>query len=153
VSALDLYAGTGALGIEALSRGAASVVFVERAARSLQVLRANLSELALDARVVAADVVRGIRRLSEQGARFGLVFLDPPYASDELARALAALVDARLLSPGAVVVVESGRRHPVPVVEGLAALDERRYGDTLITRLAAVEPAGSATRRGGGGSA
>jgi 16S rRNA (guanine966-N2)-methyltransferase len=138
---LDLYAGTGALGIEALSRGAQQVVFIERASRSVAVLRANLATLGLtsDARIVASDAVRGVHRLGREGARFDLALLDPPYAAGEAGRALAALVAAGVLAPGAVVVVESGRRHPVPTVAGLARIDERRYGDTVITRLAAGE--------------
>jgi 16S rRNA (guanine966-N2)-methyltransferase len=148
---LDLYAGTGALGIEALSRGALEAVFIERAPVALAVLRANLESLALTtaARVLAGDAVRGIERLGREAARFDLVLLDPPYAAGEVGRALEALVAAQVLAPGATVVVESGRRHPVPGVEGLAPIDERRYGDTVITRLAAArlderaEPAGA----------
>jgi 16S rRNA (guanine(966)-N(2))-methyltransferase RsmD len=136
-SVLDLYAGSGALGIEALSRGAQSVVFVERSARCRAVLRENLVALALEARaeVVAADAVRALRRLSEQGRRFDLALLDPPYASDEAPRALAALARSELLPEGAMVVVESSRRRPPAAVEGLEVLDERRYGDTLVTRF------------------
>jgi pantetheine-phosphate adenylyltransferase len=146
---LDLYAGTGTLGIEALSRGAASAVFCERAPRSLAVLRENVQALGLEAqsRILAGDAVRSLVRLGREGARFELVLLDPPYAAGEAGRALAALVAAGVLAPGATVVVESGRRHPLPAVEGLAALDERRYGDSLITRLAAAAPGA------GGGSA
>ena len=66
-----------------------------------------------------------------------LVFFDPPYASNETGRALEALVASGVLALGAMVVVESGRRHPVPEVAGLALIDERRYGDTVITRLSA----------------
>ena len=137
---LDLYAGTGALGIEALSRGAREVVFIERASRSLAVLRANLASLGLTkgARVLAGDAVRGIQRLGREAVRFDLVLIDPPYAAGEVGRALAALVTARVLAAGAAVVVESGRRHPVPSVEGLAPVDDRRYGDTVITRLVAA---------------
>lgn len=136
---LDLYAGTGALGAEAASRGAASLVFVESAARAVAVLRDNMERLGLEdrVRVVRDDAVRAVRRLGRQGARFELVFLDPPYESDEVARALAALVEAEVLEPGATVVVEHHRRHPVPPVEGLEVLDLRLYGDTAITRLAA----------------
>lgn len=135
---LDLYAGSGALGFEALSRGAARAVFVERAARPAAVLRANIESLGLAdrTRVVAGDARRALGRLASEGERFDLAFLDPPYASDELAGALGTLVSAGLLAPGATVVVERGRRHPVPTVPGLVLLDERRYGDTVITRFA-----------------
>jgi 16S rRNA (guanine966-N2)-methyltransferase len=140
---LDLYAGTGALGIEALSRGAREVVFIERASQSLAVLRRNIASLELGeaARVLTGDAIRGVRRLGQEAERFDLALLDPPYAAGEAGRALEALVAARILAPGAMVVVESGRRHPVPSVEGLAPIDERRYGDTVITRLAAVAAA------------
>jgi 16S rRNA (guanine966-N2)-methyltransferase len=153
-SVLDLYAGTGTLGIEAISRGARDVVFIEHAPRSLAVLRANVAALGLDAsaRVIAADAARGVERLGREGARFDLVLLDPPYAAGEVGRALEALVAARVLAPHAVVVVESGRRHPVPSVAGLTPLDERRYGDSVITQLVAAQPderAGSAAATGG----
>ena len=151
---LDLYAGTGALGIEALSRGAREVVFSEHGRRSLAVLRANVAALALAAsvRVLPGDSVRSVERLGRQAERFDLVLLDPPYAAGEVGRALAALVRAGVLAPHAVVVVESGRRHPVPDVEGLAKLDERRYGDSVITQFVAARPderAGSAATPGG----
>ena len=87
-----------------------------------------------------------LRRLGGETA-FDLVFLDPPYAGDTLARALAGLVAARALAPGGLVVAESDRRHPPGPIEGLAAIDERRYGDTLITWYV---PAGHAVRGGAG---
>ncbi len=139
VRVLDLYAGTGALGAEAASRGAQPLVFVESGPRTATVLRDNLERLGLTdvARVLREDAVRAVRRLGRQGARYDLVFLDPPYDSDEVERALAGLVEAGVLAEGATVVVEHHRRHPVPPVEGLEALDLRLYGDTAITRLAA----------------
>jgi 16S rRNA (guanine966-N2)-methyltransferase len=134
---LDLYAGSGALGVEAASRGAASVVFVERAPATLAVLRANLDALELgDQRVIASDAGRAVARLGREGHRFDLVLVDPPWASHEAPRALAALVAAGILAPHALVVVEHGRRHSLPVVRGLVVLDERQYGETLVTRLA-----------------
>ncbi len=136
---LDLYAGSGALGVEAVSRGAAAVVFVERAPRCVSVLRANIEALGLGAvaRVVRGDAPRSVQRLGRAGRRFDLVLLDPPYASDEAGRALEALVASGVLEKGAMVVLESGRRHSVPQVAGLVPLDERRYGETVITRLSA----------------
>jgi 16S rRNA (guanine(966)-N(2))-methyltransferase RsmD len=138
---LDLYAGTGVLGAEAVSRGAERAVFVERAARCVAVLEDNLKRLDLEDRicVMASDVVRALRQLGRRGERFDLVLLDPPYGSDELPRALQALCDSGVLLPGATVVVEHHRRHPVPSVPGLRACDTREYGETAITRLLAVE--------------
>jgi 16S rRNA (guanine966-N2)-methyltransferase len=136
---LDLYAGTGSLGIEALSRGAESVVFVERAAAAVTALRRNLEALGLDsgcspARLLREDAARAVRRLGRQGERFDLVLLDPPYASDELERALEVLAEARVLLPTAEVVAEAPRRHPLPAPGGLTLRETRRYGDTLIAR-------------------
>jgi 16S rRNA (guanine966-N2)-methyltransferase len=139
VEALDLYAGTGALGIESLSRGAASVVFVERAPRSLAVLTRNLAvlDLAEHSRVLREDVSRGVRRLGREGLRFGLVLVDPPYGAGEDERALHALVESGVLAPQGTVVVERSRRHPLPAIAGLERIDERRYGDTVIDRFSA----------------
>ena len=148
---LDLYAGTGVLGAEAISRGAERVVFVERAPACLALLRANVEALGLDpvARIVAGDAPRAVRRLGRAGDRVDLVLLDPPYAGDEAQRALEALSRSGVLAEGAMVVVEHGRRHPLPPVVGLEVLDVRRYGDTIITRLTAA--AAEASDGGSGG--
>jgi 16S rRNA (guanine(966)-N(2))-methyltransferase RsmD len=125
---LDLFAGSGALGLEALSRGAASAVLVERAPASLRVLRGNVADLAADAEVVASDARAHVRAARAQGAQYDLVFLDPPYRS---AAVLGRELELRpVLAPGARVVAESDRRSPLEL--GLPITDERRYGDTLI---------------------
>jgi len=125
---LDLFAGSGALGIEALSRGAARATFVERAPRALDALRANLDALRLAdrARVVAGDALVALRR----AGKYDLVFLDPPYA---MAPALGAALSRDLpavLAPAARVVSESDRRMPLALE--LPLVRERRYGDTMI---------------------
>jgi 16S rRNA (guanine966-N2)-methyltransferase len=134
---LDLYAGSGALGIEALSRGAAEVVFVERAARALEALRRNLTELGLRdrSRVLRSDVQGAIRRLGRRGEHYQLILMDPPYASREAGRAMVVVVEAGILSPAGELVLESSRRHPPGEVAGLERLDERRYGDTVMLRF------------------
>ena len=139
---LDLYAGTGALGIEALSRGAAHVVFVERSNASLAALRRNLLALELDdcTRVVRGDVRSALRRIADEQMRFDLVLADPPYADAALAEPLALLVTGGLLAPDATVVVERSRRHPLPSVAGLVSQGSRRYGDTELEWLAAGDP-------------
>jgi 16S rRNA (guanine966-N2)-methyltransferase len=141
VNVLDLYAGTGALGIEALSRGAAHVVFVERSNASLSALRRNLLALELDdcTRVVRGDVRSALRRLAGERMRFDLVLADPPYDDRAIAAPLALLVSGGLLAPGATVVVERSRRHPLPAVSGLVSLGSRRYGDTELEWLGAGE--------------
>lgn len=130
---LDLFAGSGALGIEALSRGAASAAFVERDARALRALTANLGSLGLAlprARVCRSDALVALRSARRGGDTYDLVFIDPPYAK---ARGLTGELTAALpplLAPAARVVVESDRRAPLEL--GLELERERRYGDTTI---------------------
>ena len=122
---LDLFAGTGALGMEALSRGAASATFVDR---DVAAVRANLEALALEGEVHRRDALAFLRTAS---GPFDLVFLDPPYREAAgLAPKLAATLPP-VLAPGALVVSESDRRAPLDLAP-IPTLDERRYGDTLI---------------------
>jgi 16S rRNA (guanine966-N2)-methyltransferase len=145
---LDLFAGSGALGFEALSRGAEQVVFVDRSPAVLATLRANAEALrVLDAVMLCRGEARAVLRRLAGGAPFDLVFLDPPYAGGALAGALPALMEAELLAPDALVVAESDRRHPPEPTAGLAVIDERRYGDTLITWFVPRGPAAEAIRR------
>ncbi len=134
---LDLYAGTGALGIESLSRGASHALFVDNAARTLLALRENLMRLELEdrSRVIRGEVGATAERLGRSGERFDLIFVDPPYESEERDHALRAIVTAELLSVDGMVVLEGPKRHSLAPVEGLKPVDERTYGDTLITRL------------------
>src|SRR5262249_30281668 len=112
---LDLYAGTGALGVEALSPGAPAAAFVEPDPTALGALRRNLRELGVEGRaqVMGADVRTALRRLGAGEDRFSWVFLDPPYAR-ETEGVLAELGGADLLSACAVVIVEHDRRHRPP---------------------------------------
>jgi 16S rRNA (guanine966-N2)-methyltransferase len=124
---LDLYAGSGALGIEALSRGAESAVFVERDVRAAAVIERNLTSLGLEQRVVRQDAMRFLAH--EQGT-FDLVFCDPPYDSaSRLAGPLAERLPA-LTSEEARIVTESDKRTPLELPFPL--LTERTYGDTRI---------------------
>jgi len=127
---LDLYAGSGALGIEALSRGAASAVFVDRSPRAVAAIRANLEALGIEADVRRREARTALRAASARADAYDLVFLDPPYRrAAELGRELSEALPA-VLAPGARVVSESDRREPLELAFPLA--DERRYGDTLI---------------------
>ncbi len=151
---LDLYAGSGSLGIEALSRGAAQAIFVERAAPALTALRANLEALDLEAvtQVQRGDVPVVVRRLAAAGSRFDRIFLDPPYASDEVSRALRAIATSGILAEGAELVVEAPLRHPPDPIEGLARIDQRSYGDTAIFRFTPRPSQGADGTGGEGGS-
>lgn len=133
--ALDLFAGSGALGIEALSRGAESVTFVEKDVRALKTIRANLG-LVLDAsaQVVQAKIeqmsVSDFLRDAPAGQQFDLAFIDPPYdLAGELTPVLNDLLP-RVLGPGATVVTESDRRQPLAL--DVAPSTQKRYGDTIL---------------------
>ncbi|TMB96411.1 MAG: 16S rRNA (guanine(966)-N(2))-methyltransferase RsmD [Chloroflexi bacterium] len=131
---LDLFAGSGAIGIEALSRGAAQVTFVDREPRGLAILRQNLDALELKERahVVRGDVVRWLESSPADVGQAGLVFLDPPYDDVVLDRALRVL-DRTLAD--ALVVAEHSRRQTLPDLNRLRVDRERRYGDTMLTLL------------------
>jgi 16S rRNA (guanine966-N2)-methyltransferase len=131
---LDLYAGSGALGLEALSRGAASVVFVESSPGVLPVLKANVAAVGLPGgRVVAGSVPTVVG--GPAPARFDLVLADPPYATpdDEVIGVLQRLSEGTWLAPGAVVVVErSSRDRPFEWPTPLTGLRDRRYGEAVL---------------------
>ena len=132
---LDLFAGSGALGIEALSRGAASVTFVDQQPRGLAILRQNLDALGFRerARVVRGDVVRWLEASPDVVRSADLIFLDPPYEDIVLDRALRVL-DREVRS--ATVLAEHSRRQMLPQLERLRVDRERRHGDTVVTVLA-----------------
>ena len=132
---LDLYAGTGAVGLEALSRGAARVVLVESHRAALAVLRRNVATLGLSGASVVARAVEGYLA-AEQPEPFDVVFADPPYAVDDTAlRDVLGLLGARgWLADGAEVVVERPARNGPPdlAVDPITPVRERRYGDGLL---------------------
>ncbi|WP_437621733.1 16S rRNA (guanine(966)-N(2))-methyltransferase RsmD [Sorangium sp. So ce1151] len=132
----DLYAGTGALGIEALSRGARRAVFVESGRPALATIRDNLAALGLDeaARVVPLPVERALDLLRDEGP-FDLALLDPPYAALAKAAAAAARLAGPLglLAPAGRLVLEHARRDPSPAIAGLTCAAVRTYGDTAVS--------------------
>ncbi|MDD2903243.1 MAG: 16S rRNA (guanine(966)-N(2))-methyltransferase RsmD [Syntrophales bacterium] len=138
---LDLFAGTGALGIEALSRGAVEAVFVEDSPEALKVLRRNLEDLDLKgrARVLPMPVRQALKKLAVHGADFHLAFLDPPYGGEKAIAALDALAAATILAPAAWVVAEHSRRDQLPEKAGdLERRELRRYGDTQVAFYQAI---------------
>lgn len=134
---LDLYAGSGAIGIEALSRGAAHVTFVERSRDALDAIRTNLERtgLAASAEVVPTAVARFLDAPAE--ARPDIAVLDPPYTERDIVAPLRVL-SARL-APGGTVVVKHHWRTAVPEVDGLPITRRRRFGETMLTFMEATD--------------
>lgn len=136
LSVLDLFAGSGALGIEALSRGARWVDFVEAQAEARRVLERNLRSLGLSerARVWALTLPGGLAPLRERLSEADLVLADPPYGGGEATATLEALGTSGVLRAGARVVVEHHAKDPVPErAGGLVCERRRRYGETVIS--------------------
>ena len=133
---IDLFAGSGALGIEALSRGAAHVTFVDREPRGLAILRQNLDALGFKerSRVIRAEAARWLESSPEELAGADVVFMDPPYEDEVLDRALQA-IDQQAAGP--TVVAEYSRRQQLPALQRLRVERERRYGDTMVAVLRA----------------
>jgi 16S rRNA (guanine(966)-N(2))-methyltransferase RsmD len=127
---LDLFAGSGALALEALSRGAAQATLIDRAPAAIAAITHNVNALGVGAEVRASTAQAFLERAREAGRQYDLVFVDPPYRqASALGPALSTALPP-VLAPGARVVLESDRRAPLDL--DLPLLTERRYGDTLI---------------------
>ncbi len=135
--ALDLFAGSGALGIEALSRGAPHATFIERDRTALSCLRSNLESLGLvaSATVLAGDARSFMRRAAPPGGPFSLLFLDPPYRIDksEVRSAVVTLARTGAVTAGTLVVWEHATTEVPEWPEGFGDLGARRYGDTTVS--------------------
>ena len=132
---VDLFAGTGSVGLEALSHGAQWVYFVERDRRVASVLQANIQRCAVADRstVISAALPQALQRFAAI-AQVDLLFLDPPYASNLAEMTLATLQDMTLLAPRGLVVWQHATQHPVPPeVLGRPCWQQRRYGDTQLS--------------------
>lgn len=133
---LELFAGTGNVSIEALSRGAESALLVDASERSARVIRENLRRLELSARaqVWVMPVRRALNVVGRQGQKFDVIFLDPPYDQKLVGRALELIASVSPIHPSAVVVAEHSVRETVESNYGFLSLnDQRRYGDTLLS--------------------
>jgi 16S rRNA (guanine966-N2)-methyltransferase len=132
---LDLYAGSGAVGLEALSRGAEHVLLVEHGARAASVIRENIEAIALPGAVLAADKVERVLARGPEGDRYDVVFADPPYALPDagVSRVLSLLAGHGWLAPGALVIVERATRSgPVNWPDGFVPDRARRYGEATF---------------------
>ena len=135
---LDLFAGTGAFGIEALSRGAASVVFIDNNPETLSVLKRNLKSCNLGNRatIIKWDIQRNLNCLKTVASTFDLVFMDPPYNKNLIQPALNHLFQSKSLLDRACIVIEHTFLEPIPdAVAGFSLADRRKYGKTIVSFL------------------
>lgn len=140
---LDLYAGTGNLGIEALSRGARRAVFVEKGRQALQVIRQNLLRCGVERswEIMPKDVSRAIGILKERGDRFDLILMDPPYGKGLVSRTLLKLGSHPVCHETSTLVVQHDRREPIPGrVEGWILSRQRQIGDTILSFFSPASP-------------
>jgi 16S rRNA (guanine966-N2)-methyltransferase len=135
---LDLFAGSGALGIEALSRGADKATFIDIAPAAVSLLKINLHSCCLEerARIIPWDIERNLNCLQSHDLRYNLIFLDPPYHRGMALPALTHLKKSHAMTPGACLVLEHGDADELPMPFGdFGLLDQRRYGKTLVSFL------------------
>ncbi|OGP92080.1 MAG: 16S rRNA (guanine(966)-N(2))-methyltransferase RsmD [Deltaproteobacteria bacterium RBG_16_47_11] len=135
---LDLFAGTGNLGIEALSRGARKALFVEKGRQALMLIQRNLSQLGMrgQSEILPKDVNRAIGILRERGESFDLILMDPPYEKGLIQKTLLTLYSHWIYHKDSILVIEHDRREPIPeMVEGWILTRQRKIGNTVISFL------------------
>ncbi|MCR2804965.1 16S rRNA (guanine(966)-N(2))-methyltransferase RsmD [Paenibacillus soyae] len=135
-TALDLFAGTGGLGIEAWSRGVERVIFVDKEKISLDIIRQNVKTAGAEsaAEIYRNDADRAVKALAKRDIAFSLVFLDPPYRMTAMDEVMAELAEKGMLESGATIVVEHDAAHRYPEqLEGFEQLKQAKYGDTAVT--------------------
>lgn len=135
---LDLFAGTGNLGIEALSRGAKKAVFVEKRRQAIRLIQRNLAQFGLEDRseILQKEVNRALGILKQRGESFDLILMDPPYEKGLIQNTLRKLNSHPIYSGDSILLVEHNRREPLPLtVEGWDLVRQQRIGDTLISFL------------------
>jgi 16S rRNA (guanine(966)-N(2))-methyltransferase RsmD len=133
---LELFAGTGNVSIEALSRGAAEALLIDSSTKSSNAIQENLRRLGLADRsqIWIMPVRRAVKLLAGRGATFDIIFLDPPYEQRWISSTLALLAEGRLLRPTGILVAEhSIREKPEPCYGSLVSYDQRKYGSTLLS--------------------
>ena len=135
---LDLFAGTGNLGIEALSRGAKRALFVEKGRQAIRLIQRNLSQCGMEGRseIIPKDVNRAIGILKQRGESFDLILMDPPYEKGLIERTLKKLDSHRIYHEDSILVIEHDRREPLPeIIVGWNLIRQRGIGDTVISFL------------------
>lgn len=141
MSFLDLYAGSGNIGIEALSRGAKKVVFVEKVSLHSQTIKKNIDLCGFKSgyRIIKKDVERGIKLLAKEGAIFDIIFADPPYERDFADKTISFVGLSGLIEKNGIMAVEHSTREEVGTNDMFILTDQRRYGDTIISFLKSCE--------------
>ncbi len=137
-SVLDLYAGTGNLGIEALSRGAKKIVFVEKGRQAIQLITKNLSRCGMTgwAEILPKDVLRAVGILKRRGECFDLIFIDPPYERGLVQKTLLKLKSQMIYHEDSILVIQHDRREPLPEsLNEFILVHQRKIGDTLLSFL------------------
>jgi 16S rRNA (guanine(966)-N(2))-methyltransferase RsmD len=135
---LDLFAGTGNLGIEALSRGAKKTIFVEKGRQALRLIQRNLTQFGLEERseILPKDANRAIGILKQKGESFDLILMDPPYQKGLIQKTLMKLNSYPIYHKDSILVIEHDRREPLStVMDGWNLIRQRRIGDTVISFL------------------
>jgi len=135
---LDLFAGTGNLGIEALSRGAKKTIFVEKGRQALRLIQRNLTQFGLEERseILPKDAIRAIGILKQRGESFDLILMDPPYEKGLIQKTLMKLNSYPIYHKDSILVIEHDRREPLStVMDGWNLIRQRRIGDTVISFL------------------
>ncbi|MFH0726319.1 MAG: 16S rRNA (guanine(966)-N(2))-methyltransferase RsmD [Pseudomonadota bacterium] len=133
---LDLFAGTGIMGIEALSRGACFALFIDNCTAPIETIQKNLISCRFEtrAKVIQQDIQKGLRWLKTVGPLFNLAFLDPPYQKALIGSTLSLLHDSGALSPNALIVVEHSIAEPLSgILSAFKQIDQRNYGKTLVS--------------------
>lgn len=136
LTVLDLYAGTGAFALEAISRGAARAVMVDQDREALQLCRENAKTLGFtdQVEVLGMPVARGTEQLGKRKAQFDVIFADPPYAAHVVEDILRHLTTHQLLKPDGVAVIEHEKQEDAPAEQGgLHRVDQRKFGNTLVS--------------------
>ena len=132
---LDLFAGSGALGIEALSRGASQAVFCDNSLDSIKIIKSNIEKarVADRSQIVSGDFKRCLRDMEAKNKSFDMIFVDPPYYKGLFEEVLDTIRSCKILKKDGIVIVEHDAKRPIGQVEGLEVYKEKKYGITMLT--------------------
>ena len=132
---LDLFAGSGALGIEALSRGASQAVFCDNSLDSIKIIKSNIEKARVVDRsqIVSGDFKRCLRDMEAKNQSFDMIFVDPPYYKGLFEEVLDTIRSCKILKKDGIVIVEHDAKKPIGQVEGLEVYKEKKYGITMLT--------------------